>query len=707
MNDLGIALICSAFQVTLLGSLVAVLYLFASRRAPAVAARAAALGLGACVVLTLGAVCPLPSWWSWTLLLGRSAPVPLSTPGTTIETRNSSEENVSPSEAADTHSVAENPWMGWSLARLRDVWDTLARQRADTDATAYGWPSIVPTLFVSGVGLALLRLGVGLWSVSRYRRRSRPLAAAAPLDLLVSLQRIVNCPRRIEVRESPDLSTPATIGWRRPLILLPSDWRSWTKEELRAVLAHELAHVRRGDYAAGLLAQISLAIHFYHPLAYWLAGRLQLQQELAADAFGAACLGGRERYLRTLARLLLREDVRPPCWPARTFLSPSGTLLRRIDMLRVKDGSSRQRLPRSATAFLVLVLALSGVGISALRGPARESKEVRADAQETNKDSRSPSADKSARPAPFDLAYVNPDAPGVAALRPGAFLRHPGMRPLAALAKVEVASILTFFGIPTDAALSIETIEQVIGVAQLGHNEKAPKGQRNTLVFGLNMIRTEKDFDWKKFMQALMPDAEEVRYQGKTYYKGKLRALKFKSDFCYFLPDGRTVVLHQQEKTMRRVLDNLAEERRMLPWAGDWQRVERGLAAMAFDSAQTRKIVKDVGPDLAPLIENTTHFVVGVDLNDLFTVQAFAACPDEKLAETLIEWARTKLDEAANDLDQEERDPQHGIADRLARDLLKQARLTQHGTKASLRTHTKITVADLEKMLTSSDMSSK
>ncbi|HEY7155231.1 MAG TPA: M56 family metallopeptidase, partial [Gemmataceae bacterium] len=457
MNDLGIALICSAFQVTLLGSLAAVLYLFASRRAPAVAARAAALGLGACVILTLGSVCPLPSWWSWALLLGRSAPVSPAAPGTTAETRSSSGKNLSTSEVANAHT-AENPWMGWSLARLRDAWGNLARQQADTDAAVSCWPSFVPILFVSGVGLGLLRLGIGLWSVSRYRRRSRPLAAAAPLDLLASLQRIANCQRRVEVRESPDLSTPATIGWLRPLILLPSDWRSWTEDELRAVLAHELAHVRRCDYVAGLLARISLAIHFYHPLAYWLAGRLQLQQELAADAFGAACLGGRERYLRTLARLLLREDVRPPRWPARTFLSPSGTLLRRIDMLRVKDGSSRQRLPRSATAFLVLVLALAGVGISALRGPARESKEVRADAQETNKDSRSPSADKFARPAPFDLAYMDPDAPGVLALRPAAFLRRPGMGLLDALAKVQFASLLAACKVPEDVAPSLEAI---------------------------------------------------------------------------------------------------------------------------------------------------------------------------------------------------------------------------------------------------------
>ena len=56
------------------------------------------------------------------------------------------------------------------------------------------------------------------------------------------------------------------------------------------MLAHELAHVVRGDFLTGLIAQFSVALHFYHPLAHWLAKRLRLEQELAADAWGAAAL---------------------------------------------------------------------------------------------------------------------------------------------------------------------------------------------------------------------------------------------------------------------------------------------------------------------------------------------------------------------------------------------------------------------------------
>ena len=100
------------------------------------------------------------------------------------------------------------------------------------------------------------------------------------------------------------------------------------------MLAHELAHVVRGDFLTGLIAQISVAMHFYHPLAHWLAKRLRLEQELAADAWGAALSGGSPTYLMTLAQMALRREDRGLAGPARAFLPSRGTLVTRIEMLR-------------------------------------------------------------------------------------------------------------------------------------------------------------------------------------------------------------------------------------------------------------------------------------------------------------------------------------------------------------------------------------
>ena len=98
----------------------------------------------------------------------------------------------------------------------------------------------------------------------------------------------LGCRRPVEVRQSDDLATAATIGWRRPVLLLPPDWTTWTAAQQRAVLAHEIVHARSHDFIALLVGQFGLALHFYHPLLHWLMGRLRLEQELAADAAAAS-----------------------------------------------------------------------------------------------------------------------------------------------------------------------------------------------------------------------------------------------------------------------------------------------------------------------------------------------------------------------------------------------------------------------------------
>ena len=176
----------------------------------------------------------------------------------------------------------------------------------------------------------------------------------------------------------PAARRPAAAGWLRPVVLLPADWREWDETELRAALAHELAHVRRSDFLLGLLARLGLALHFYHPLLYWLAGRLRLQQELAADGLAAPLAGGRDAYLRGLARLALRlSDRRPAGWPANPLFS-RGMLMRRIRMLKTKEGCFVGKASRWGRALVAVLLAGAIVGVAALRCPAQKTGQAAA-----------------------------------------------------------------------------------------------------------------------------------------------------------------------------------------------------------------------------------------------------------------------------------------------------------------------------------------
>ena len=331
MNDLGIALLWLALQVAAVAPVGLVLSAMAARRSPGAGAAAALTALAATLVLAVLACCPLPAWWTWNAGPGTALTEPAIDPenGQNIDT---SPHRPSQPESAQGAEI--------QLAALISVLRTISPGSPSAGSPS-PWthfvPSFVATVAGAGTLFGLLRLLLGSWAIGQVLRRSTPVLEPELLHLVDECRPLMNVRRPIVVRESADLTTAATAGWWRPVLLLPQDWRGWTRDQRRAVIAHELAHVGRGDFAAWLLARLSVAVYFWHPLVRLLAGRLHLQQELAADAEAARVSGGRPAYLRALAALTLRSQGCGHGWPAPAFLSPKGTLLRRVQMLRVTD----------------------------------------------------------------------------------------------------------------------------------------------------------------------------------------------------------------------------------------------------------------------------------------------------------------------------------------------------------------------------------
>lgn len=234
------------------------------------------------------------------------------------------------------------------------------------------WTSSLCVLFTLGLALAAARLTVALVAVAALRRRTWPITDPSLLTLWNTLRTRYGAVRPAELREAPTPCAPATVGWLRPVILLPPDWRAWSDDERRAVLAHELAHVERGDYLLWLAAQMALVLHFYHPAVHWLAAKIRLEQEFAADAAAVALLGSKRVYLAALARLALRGAA-PPFGAAPSFVSSRGMLLQRIDRLRSLEPqpSSTGRFASKVVALAILLTA--GMVAVGLRGGATTS----------------------------------------------------------------------------------------------------------------------------------------------------------------------------------------------------------------------------------------------------------------------------------------------------------------------------------------------
>ena len=84
-------------------------------------------------------------------------------------------------------------------------------------------------------------------------------------------------------------ASPVTVGWLRPVVILPETWREWSHSRLDAVLTHEHAHVRRRDPLVQWLALLNRAVFWFHPLAWWLERRLSVLAEQTCDDAVLAC----------------------------------------------------------------------------------------------------------------------------------------------------------------------------------------------------------------------------------------------------------------------------------------------------------------------------------------------------------------------------------------------------------------------------------
>ena len=158
---------------------------------------------------------------------------------------------------------------------------------------------IVP-LWLAGVALASLRL---VWA-GRYVRSVRRSGVAAPGDVVAAVSRLVaagRIRRRIAVIVTAMAESPATVGWLTPVILLPPALLTGlSPSQLEAILAHEVAHVRRHDYLVNLVQMVAETLLFYHP-AIWLVSRqIRVERELCCDDAAVRASGNAQEYVDAL-----------------------------------------------------------------------------------------------------------------------------------------------------------------------------------------------------------------------------------------------------------------------------------------------------------------------------------------------------------------------------------------------------------------------
>lgn len=147
-------------------------------------------------------------------------------------------------------------------------------------------------IWLVGTTLLLLRLLIGFTHVQNLRvQQVKPISAEIQA-LMNKLLAKTQMPATIKLLESARATVPMTIGWIKPVVLLPVGMASGlTIKQLEAILAHELAHIKRYDYLVNIFQNFIEILFFFHPATWFISGKVRDERENCCDDFAVEICG--------------------------------------------------------------------------------------------------------------------------------------------------------------------------------------------------------------------------------------------------------------------------------------------------------------------------------------------------------------------------------------------------------------------------------
>jgi bla regulator protein blaR1 len=160
---------------------------------------------------------------------------------------------------------------------------------------------LVTLVWLACLSVQMLRLIGGLYQVRRLRRNSIVPAGESWNERLLVLARRLEIKRAVTLLQSGLVQSPATLGFLKPAILVPLGmFANLPPDQVETILLHELAHIRRGDFAANLVLHFTEAIFFFNPGVRWVASLIRQEREACCDDMVLAGVPDRNSYFEAL-----------------------------------------------------------------------------------------------------------------------------------------------------------------------------------------------------------------------------------------------------------------------------------------------------------------------------------------------------------------------------------------------------------------------
>jgi beta-lactamase regulating signal transducer with metallopeptidase domain len=666
MNAIGNLLICGLLQVTIVAGFALTATLIGGRWSRSWAASLACWSLCCIMLLTVLAIIPLPSWFDQAANLGSAT----SAQGPADNAAKLTSEKSNPPLLATQPERID--WSGvWSASiegiRNFNAPDSEANNAAATTAAVTSsMKSWLVYFFVGsftiGIAFGLLRLAGGMLGVWLLVRSSRPLQQSKIAELIDVMRAEMGCLSKIEVRECREVTTAAVVGWRKPVLLISENWKSWSNEQLRSVVAHEVAHISRDDYIATLIAQFGLVLHFYHPLVHWLVNQMRLEQELAADTLAAQVVGGPQIYLKAIGELALSQPKEQVSWPVHTFLPTRKTFLRRIEMLRDMTKTS-DRVPSALRIGSLAMLAGVGLAAVGLR-PSVGVDPLNLQAESPFNPALANTTIAAVADEKFEPKFVPADAAVVVMLRPEVLIAE--YKKAATRAKMPLDKI-------NDNPLIPQGCKLITIVAQ-----QLADGSGAAVVM-VHDTKANRDIAAKK----LLGNASTVKE------KILLAEVEVAGNEALYYVDDTTIIYGSKDWVMQMVVTGPVS-RSALTKSPAWEAASDAtvVASMNKDALVTPVLPKMLGPAYAlisPIIANTVGHTLSLRTADSMKLKWVMSSEKEesaKIVEESVSSIKTVMDAMIESQGQRSND--NALALGFAKKLLGATKIVQKGSQIEL-----------------------
>ncbi len=236
--------------------------------------------------------------------------------------------------------------------------NALATDSAINNSIVSTYGSLIVNAWLIGSVLFLFRLLGGMLYVKNLVKKSIP-ASQEWTTILTKLKSKFSINRAVDVKQAAGLNSPIVTGFFKPMILFPIGLANQlSMEDVEAILAHELAHIKRHDYLLNVIQIIAESLFYFHPGIWYISSKINEERENCCDDIAISRVSGSTSYAKTL--LKLQEIKIQNISPALAFAGQGSTFRNRIERILGYNNQSASRKNRIGILAIMLCAILIG-----------------------------------------------------------------------------------------------------------------------------------------------------------------------------------------------------------------------------------------------------------------------------------------------------------------------------------------------------------